>query len=172
MIETVSRFLAGIPDVTSRRHLQQVLNPIADRLSCQTLTSGALRIDGGSASAVVEINAVYMAVVQGKLVTKASGTNMAALVGTVTNATFNVYAFFIDVDGTLTSQMGTAGTTLARVVFPQIPEGKATIGFVVINPTGTGDFVGGTTALDNGTVVPNAVFVNTVGAFDPSVLLQ
>jgi hypothetical protein len=43
------------------------------------------------------------------------------------------------------------------------------IGFVIINPTGTGPFVGGTTALDDATVVPNAVFVNVTGAFDPSI---
>jgi hypothetical protein len=35
------------------------------------------------------------------------------------------------------------------------------IGFVIVNPTGTGDFVGGTTDLDDATVAPNAVYVNT-----------
>ena len=43
---------------------------------------------------------------------------------------------------------------------------------MIINPTGTGNFVGNTTALDDVTVVPNAVYVNTIGAFDPTVLIQ
>lgn len=44
---------------------------------------------------------------------------------------------------------------------------------MIINPTGTGDFVGGTTALDDATVVPNAVYLNgNIGPFDPSVRLR
>jgi hypothetical protein len=134
----------------------------------QTLVSGALRIHGGSASALAQINATYYGVANKVLVTKASATDMAALVGTVANATFNVYCFFIDSAGVLSSAMGTAGATLAAVLFPAIPTTKACIGFVIINPTGTGGFVGGTTALDDATVVPNAVFINTLGGFNPN----
>lgn len=90
---------------------------------------------------------------------------MAALAGTVTNAKFNVFAFYVDAAGTLTSAMGTEGATLTAVVFPTVATTKAVIGFVIINPTGTGNFVGGTTALDDATVVPNAVYVNTPGVF-------
>jgi hypothetical protein len=97
---------------------------------------------------------------------------MAALSGTVANAKFNVYVFFIDSAGTLTSRMGTAGATLATVKWPEFPENKACIGFVIINPTGTGDFVGGTTALDDATVVPGATYVNTPYPFDPTVWLR
>ena len=43
---------------------------------------------------------------------------------------------------------------------------------MVISPTGTGNFVGGTTPLDDATVVPNAAYVNLVAAsFDPTVIL-
>ncbi len=49
------------------------------------------------------------------------------------------------------------------MVFPTVPTNEAVLGFVEINPTGSGNFVGGTTALDDGTVVPNAVYVNTIG---------
>jgi hypothetical protein len=66
--------------------------------------------------------------------------------------------------------MGTAGATIGAVVFPTIPANRAVVGFVIINPTGTGNFVGNTTALSDGTVVPNAVYVNTVGTFNPNVL--
>ena len=47
-----------------------------------SLLSGALRIDGGSASAVVEITTVYYGIVQGKLVTKAALTVRAVVAGT------------------------------------------------------------------------------------------
>lgn len=171
MLDTVTRWLQQVRDGVTREGLRQVIQPMADRYGSRSLTTGALRIDGGSASAVVELNATYYGMANGALVTKASGTNMAALSGTVANATFNVYCFFVDQAGNLTSDMGIAGATLAAVKFPPIPQGKAVIGFVIINPTGTGDFVGGTTELDDATVVPNAAFVNTVYGFDPSILL-
>lgn len=171
MQATVTQYLKGLGNESARYALSFILQPIADRLSCQSHTSAALRIKGGSASPTVQSNAVWYGTVKGKLVTKATTTDMAALSGTVTNAKFNVFCFFIDVAGTLTSAMGVQGATLAAVQFPPIPEGKTMIGYVVINPTGTGDFVGGTTNLDDATVVPNAAFANVLGAFDPSILL-
>jgi len=170
MQATVAQFLAGLADYSDQAALRPILQNIADRLSCTTFQTAALRIKGGSASAIVQTNAVWSGLVNGILVQKASATDCAALVGTVTNAKFNVYAHFIDSAGTLTSQMGTEGATLAAVVFPQIPANKTVVGYVVVNPTGTGNFVGGTTVLDDVTVVPNAVFVNTIGPFDPTAL--
>lgn len=170
MIGTIRQWLAGIADSGSSYALQQVLNPIGDRVSTQSLSSAGLVIKaGGSALVKTGASACY-ASCKGKLVTKGAATDMAALAGTVTNAKFNVFAFFIDSAGTLTSAMGIEGATLLAVLFPPIPEGKAMLGFVIINPTGTGNFVGGTTALDDGTVIPTAAYVNTVGAFDPTVL--
>jgi hypothetical protein len=67
--------------------------------------------------------------------------------------------------------MGTPGATLAAVVVPTPPVGSGMLGMIVINPTGTGNFVGGTTNLDDATVVPNAAYISCVGAIDPSVLL-
>ena len=170
MLGTIAQWLAGVNDVRTRRNLQQVLNPIGDRLSTHCLTSAGLAIKAGG-SAVVKAGSAFYASAQGVLVTKAANTDMAALSGTVTNAMFNVYAFYIDSAGTLTSAMGTEGATLAAVVMPPVPVGKATIGFVVINPTGTGNVVGGTTPLDDATVVPNAAYVNLVAGFDPTVIL-
>lgn len=168
---TISQNIAALTDGLTQKALGTILRAVGDRLSSQTLTSAALRIKGGSASAIVQTNAASVYVANGKLVTKATATDLAALSGTVTNATFNVFAHFIDSAGTLTSAMGIGATTLAAVQFPTIPETKAVIGFVIVNPTGTGNFVGGTTVLDDATVVPNAVFVNTVGAFDSTVTL-
>lgn len=170
MQDTITRWLGAFGDLRERAALTTLLNTIGDRLSSQTLGSAALAIKAGS-SALAKSGAAFYATANGKIVTKPINTDMAALSGTVTNARFNVYCFFIDAGGVLTTLMGSEATTLAGVKFPPIPVGKAMIGFVVVNPTGTGNFVGGTTALDDATVVPNTAYVNTVGAFDPSVIL-
>lgn len=172
MQNTIAQQLLGMSDVRAREAVKVILNAIGDRISTRTFTHAGLRIKGGSASAIVQAHLAIYASVKGTLVTKAADTDMAALSGTVTNAKFNVFAFFIDNAGALTSAMGTEGATLAAVKFPPIPEGKAVIGFVIINPTGTGNFAGGTTALDDVTVVPNAAFVDIDGGFDPTVLLS
>jgi len=71
--------------------------------------------------------------------------------------------------GTVTATMGTEASTLAGVIMPALPNGDAMVGFVIVNPTGTGNFVGGTTDLDDATVVPNAVYVNTPFPFLPAL---
>lgn len=170
MIDTITRFLNGIRASLDKEALRPILNALGDRYSTQTLTSAGLVIKAGS-SAIVKGGTAFYALARGILVTKAINTDMAALAGTVTNAKFNVYCFYIDSAGTLTSAMGTEGATLAAVVMPTVPFNKAQIGFVIINPTGTGNFVGGTTPLDDATVVPGALYVNTIGPFDQTVLV-
>lgn len=133
--------------------------------------SAGLVIKAGG-SALAKAGNDFYAVANGKLVTKTANTDMAALSGTVTNAKFNVFMFYIDSAGTLTSQMGTEGASLATVVFPVTPDNKAPIGFVVINPTGTGNFVGGTTALDDATVAPNAAYINLTSEFNVNQVNQ
>ena len=66
--------------------------------------------------------------------------------------------------------MGSGASTLGAVKFPDVPLDKAIVGFIIVNPTGTGDFVGNTTALDDATAVPNTVYVSPIGAFDPTIL--
>lgn len=170
MQNTITRLLNGVPDVNMRRNLQLILNAIADRYSSQTLNSAGLVISGTTTKVKTGAADTY-ALANAVLVKIAAATDMAVLSGSVTNAKFNVYCFYVDSAGVLTSQMGTEGATLAAVVMPTVPVGKAQIGFVVINPTGTGPFVGGTTPLGDATVVPNAAYVNTIGPFDQTVLL-
>lgn len=162
------RWLNAVPDEKTKDALRYVLTPIADRASTQTLSSPGLAIKAG-ASALVKAGSQFHAWVVDRMVRVAANTDQAALAGTVTNAKFNVYCFFLDRAGTGTSAMGVEGATIGALKFPPLPEGKSLTGFVIINPTGTGNFVGGTTALDDATVVPNAVYVNTVGLFDPTV---
>jgi hypothetical protein len=170
MFFTLLQALGAVKEPGLKTALQNLLVPIADRLSSQALGSAGLVIKAGGSTLAKNGTAIDV-LANGVPVRLAVNTDQAALVGTVTNATFNVYCFYLDSAGTGTSAMGTAGATLAQVKFPQTPKGKALIGYVRVNPTGTGDFVGGTTALDDGTVVPNAIYVNTQGAVDPTVLM-
>lgn len=125
------------------------------------LNTGAVAISATKTLAKIA-NTVYYTI-DGNLVKKTTA-NFGAFSGTVVNATFNVFALMGDSAGTLTTLMGTAGATLADVVFPTIPSTKCLIGFIIINPTGTGNFVGNTTDLDDATVVPNAVYIDAVGS--------
>lgn len=125
------------------------------------LTSGALAI-GSSSKKAVKNTATAVALVGGVMVTKTAAET--ALVGTTTAAKFNIYGLFLSAAGALSVVMGTEGATLADVVPPQANATRALVGYVIVNPTGTGNFVGGTTDLDDATVVPNAVYVNTLGA--------
>jgi len=170
MLDTISRYLAAVPDSQMRRFLQIIINALADRYVSVSLATAGLVISA-TKTKVKTGSGVYYGLANGVPVTIAAATDMAALSGTVVNATFNVFVFYIDSASTVTSAMGTAGATLAAVKFPNTPQGKAIVGFVIINPTGTGDFVGGTIDLDDGTKVPNAAYVSPVGAFDPSISL-
>lgn len=170
MKESVRMWVQPIRDSPTREAADAVLGYLADRLNSVSLNSAGLVIKTGG-SALAKTGSAWYGLAEGKLVTKAANTDMAALSGVVANATFNVFVYFCTSGGTLSTVMGTAASTLAGVVFPEKPVGSAMIGFTIINPTGTGSFTGGTTALDDATVVPNAVYINCVGASDPTLLL-
>ncbi len=170
MLNTITQWINSLTNGQDKLALLPPIKALADRYSSNTFTSAGLAIKSGG-SAIVKAGSAFYAIANGILVTKTANTDMAALSGTVTNAKFNVFCFYVDSAGTLTSAMGTEGATLAAVVMPPIPEKKACIGFVIINPTGTGNFVGGTTPLDDATVAPGALYVNTIGPFDPTVLV-
>jgi len=170
MLGTITNFLANVADSSSRLALGTILRALGDRHTSRMLNTPGLVIKAGGSALVKTGASDCYAVAQGVLVKIAAATDMAALSGTVTNAKFNVYVYLIDREGTKTSAMGVEGATLATMKWPPIPEGKAVIGFTIINPTGTGNFVGGTTALDDVTVVPNAVHVSLDSGFDPSLL--
>lgn len=148
--------------------LREVILILQSQLTHTLLTTGGLAIKAGGSAIVKTVNTISYQIA-GIFYTKAAA-DMAALVGTVTNAYFNVYCFYVDASGTLTTSMGTQATTKAGVVFPAHVDGKVMIGHLLVNPTGTGNFVGGTTVLDDATVVPNAVYTNTLGGFVPAVV--
>lgn len=129
--------------------------------------SAGLAIGSSSKAKVKIVNTIY-AWIDGVIVKKT--TAEVALSGTVANATFNVYVITLKADGTATARMGTAGATLGAVVMPTIPTDELVLGFAIVNPTGTGNFVGGTTELDDATVVPNAAYVQAPFGWNPSSL--
>ena len=150
--------------------LFSVLSDIYENFRAMLLTTGTLAI-GTTTTKVKTSNQCYAAA--GGVFLSVAAQDLPVLVGTVANGTFNVFVFSVDKTGTLYSQMGTSqGTTIAGVKWPNVPPNRAVIGFVIINPTGTGNFVGGTTTMSDGTVVPNAVYINTVGVFDLNSNIQ
>lgn len=170
-IGNLTRWLASI-QVSWNWALRRILLPLYDVQTSQALSSAGLTIS--TTKTLVKTGAAdsyYMA--NGVVVEVDSGTDLSALDGTVANAEFGVFCFFIDAAGTVTTAFGESAASLAVMQFPQKPVGKALMGWVLINPTGTGDFVGGTTDLDDVTVVPNAVYFNTsaCGGFDPYCLI-
>ncbi len=164
MPQTVS--IANDVGFGSNAHGRAILAKVQNAFTTMVLNTGALAIKAGGSALAKTVNTIKY-FIGGNLYSKAAA-DMAAFAGTVTNAKFNVFLHLVDTAGTLTTSMGTEGATLADVVFPTYdPSTKAAIGFTIINPTGTGNFVGGTTPLDDATVVPNAVYVNTPFVFDP-----
>ena len=166
-MENLSRRLASNPDKLVSDDLLPVLSGIYNRFRSAVLVTAGLVISATTTKVKTGAAACYY-IAKGVLGTIANGTDMPVLVGTVTNAKFNVFVFTVDSGGTTYTSMGTEGGSLAAVRWPTISPDRTILGFVIINPTGTGNFVGGTTALTDGTVVPNAVYVSPVGSFDPT----
>ena len=117
MLGTIAQWLAGVNDVRTRRNAASP-QPHRDRLSTHCLTSAGLTNQTGS-SAVVKAGSAFTLLRRGVLVTKTANTDMAALSGTVTNAAFNVYAFFIDSGATSRARWARKSATLAAVVMPR-----------------------------------------------------
>lgn len=84
-----------------------------------------------------------------------------------TNAMYNKCLLCIDDQAAMQIGAGTEAATAAGVVLPAPPADSAVVGVLQVNPTGTGNFVGGTTDLDDGTVIPNATFSDV--AFHPDM---
>jgi hypothetical protein len=146
--------------------LSNLFDKLQRALTSFVLNSAGLAIGSSSKPKVKIANTTY-AYVEGVLAKKT--TAEIVISGTVTNTKFNVFVLSMDSSAAVTATAGTQATTLAGVVFPTLPDGSAMIGFVIVNPTGTGDFVGGTNDLDDATIVPNAVYINTPYPFLPGL---
>jgi hypothetical protein len=171
-MEKLAPRVAQMADTLFRDDLYKLFQGIYQRLSYVTMNDAGLVIKAGGGVLVKTGATGTLLSMGGTLVNIAAATDMPALAGTVVNATFNVFVFSQDSAGTRYTTMGTAAATLAGVKFPVIPDNRCIIGYIVVNPTGTGNFVGGSIALDDVTVVPNVVYVNTEGAFSLNAQLQ
>jgi hypothetical protein len=166
MLDTVTRYLAGITNGLYQRAVRTVVVPLAERYSSQPLTSAGLVISAGGATTAKIGAANFYACATGDLVQIAAGTVLPVLTGIViTAAYYNVVCFFVNSAGVVTVGAGTQAATLGGVVFPQIPSGNAMIGFLIVTNAGT--FTGGTTPLDTATTV----YVSPLGPFDATVLV-
>ncbi len=166
MTSKIRQFLNKLSVQNDRQLLATPFNAIADRLSCCAVATAGLVIKAGGSTLAKTGATAFYAVVKGKLVTVAAGVDMPALTGLViTAAKFNVACFYIDDAGTVTAKFGTEGAAIASIKFPQPPEGKALVGFLIITHSST--FTGATTALDTATTV----YVSPLGAFDATILL-
>jgi hypothetical protein len=174
MATKLTDFLTLVVNPLLERAFQGLLTDLAtdtanirDRLKCQMFSVSTPVIKSGGSALSKTGAAITYGVANGTAVKIAAGTDNAAYAGSVTTAKFNVFVHYIDSASALTTVMGTEGATLAAVVWPATVAAKSAYAYTIINPSGTGSFVGGTTALDDGTVIPNAVYVPIVGPFDP-----
>lgn len=170
-MENLTQRLQAVNDHKEKYNLFLLFQALFEQFRSQSNSSAGLVIKAGASALVKTGAAVYHYIAQGIKGRIAAATDMPALVGTVTNAAFNVYVFSVDKGGTTYVQMGVEGATEAGIRWPSLAPGRAVIGYIVVNPTGTGDFVGGTTALDDATVVPNVVYINVIGVFDPGITI-
>lgn len=170
MIQNLRQMITQVSDTAARYALFNIFAPIVNRFRSCTLSTAGLVIKAGGSALAKTGSAVTHFIAEGVKGRIAGSTDMPALVGSVTNAMFNVFVFSVDKASTVTVQMGTEGATEAAIKWPKLDKRKAVVGFIVINPTGTGNFVGGTTALDDATVAPNAAYVSPVGMFDPVIV--
>ena len=164
--DTLIRWLEGIAANKDQYTLKKVLEPVFDRLSSATLTSPAIVITTGGATTAKTGSADTYGVANGVIWKVAASTTLPALTGiNITAAYFNVVSFFVDQASVVTVGAGTQATTLAGVLFPQVPKQKALLGFLII--TYASAFTGGTTPLDTATTV----YVSSNESFDPYCLI-
>lgn len=168
MLTPLAQRLNSIADKIGSYNLYQIFKPMRERYrTCAHTTAGLLIKAGGSTLAKTGTG-IFHYTMKGQNNSIAASTDMPALVGTVNNAKFNIFVFTVNAAGTVSVAMGTEGATQSQVRWPAINTEAVIIGYIKINPTGTGNFVGGTTALDDGTVAPNAAYISPVGLLFPT----
>ena len=162
-MEKLTQRINQIGDLMVRRNLQLVLEGIYKRMGNFAIQGAGLTI--GTTKPKLTSGTAWYGTVGGILVKKAATTDLITLTtaSNCTNAKFNVTVFTINSSGTITNRAGTEGSSLATITWPTLPSTEAVFGILIVNPTG-GNFVGGTTDLNDATVQPNAVYLNPVGA--------
>ena len=165
----ISASLAAIGSRIDSTELSSVLLPMAQRQRNVALVSAGLVVKGAG-SALVKNGAAFYGIAEGTLITIAANTDMPALTGiNVTNGNKRVVMFVANRAGTVTAVAGKeGGTALGTATFPALEPESVIIGGIILAPS-TGNFVGGTSALDG--TLANTVYFSPVGALYPSVVI-
>lgn len=172
MFTPINQRLRAIADPAIAYALYLLFKPIQERYRTLCLSGPAPVIKAGGSALAKTGATVTHYMVKGQSGQIAASTDLPAFSGTVTNAKFNVFVYTVNSAGTKALTMGTEAATEAAVKWPKINTEHAILAFIKINPTGTGNFVGGTTALDDATVVPTAQYVPTVGMSFPNAVVD
>ena len=174
MMFNLSHRLISMADRAAALDLFKFLEPLTNRYKSVTLSTAGFVIKAGGGVLVKTGAAVTHYIANGVKGRIAAATDMPALTGyVVANATFNVFVFTVSSAGTTYVQMGTAGATEAAMKFPLLDQKRAILGMIIVNPAGTGDFTGNSTALDDVTVFSSGgvTYVSPVGMFDPGTIV-
>lgn len=133
------------------------------KAALKTVSLAAVGAAIGTTKTKVKTVAASVHVVDNVFYTTALTDDFWTLTGfDCTNALYNKCLLCIDSAGAMQIGEGTEAATAAGVVLPDLPADSAVVAILQVNPTGTGNFVGGTTDLDDGTVVPNATFTDVL----------
>ena len=159
--ESVAGLLNRLNEVapaTWSAQLGNLLNGLMTAHNAMSFTPGGTTI-ATTATSVKTVNALMYSI-GGFAYTKAATDNFWAI-GTglnTTNGNWNGCWLGINAAGSAVLQYGTQATTQAGIVMPTPAATTCVVAYLTVNPTGTGNFVGGTTPLNDGTVVPNAAY--------------
>lgn len=169
-MEKLNQRINQFSNKSDARNLVLVLEKIYKKLGNVALTTPTLAV--ATTTTKIKSTTDYYGFVGGVLVKKAATDNLITLTtdANTTNALFNVVVFTINSSGTITNRYGTQGASLAAMTWPVMPADEAVFGILLLNPTGTGNFVGGTTAVNDGTVAPGAVYISPLSALSFSAI--
>src|ERR1017187_4628187 len=90
----------GFPN--SETEMSTLFDKLQRSTTSELLTTGALAIHGSASALAKTVNTIYF-MVDGQMYSK-TAADCAALVGTVANATFNVFVFSVNAAGTFATQ--------------------------------------------------------------------
>lgn len=171
-MQNIKKRLLSLPDKASAFTL---INTFQSLFNTQMLTAATLT---GGAAAVVTTGNAFNAIVNGILVSKATGASLAVLGGPTianTGATCQAWIFVMDSAGTFYTLPGVPATTIAGIQLPPVNEvanftgqsqlAQCVVGILTINNASVGAFIPNTTLLNVASL--NVIFNNTVGPFFP-----
>jgi hypothetical protein len=172
MQSPIMQRLKSIVDPAISYALYLMLKPMTERYRTLCLSGPAPVIKAGGSALAKTGATITHYMIKGKSGQIAASTDLPAFAGTVTADLFNVFVYTVNSAGTTALTMGREAATEAAVKWPTINPEHAILAFIKVNPRGTGNFVGGTTALDDATVFTSyaaeVLYVSCVGMSFPT----